>query len=87
MKTSKPTSRHGKEIVPESLPETALVTCPYCGETEELFVDAGGGEHGRAEGGDREDSFLCVGEFHFVLSLSPRSVLFPGVEGIVRHGP
>ncbi|MFO0678303.1 MAG: CPXCG motif-containing cysteine-rich protein [Polyangiaceae bacterium] len=45
MKTSKPTSRHGKEIVPESLPETAVVTCPYCGETEELFVDAGGGEH------------------------------------------
>ncbi len=34
----------GDEDGPEAeLSEAALVTCPYCGESVELLVDAGGG--------------------------------------------
>lgn len=26
-------------------PSPTSVTCPFCGQSDELFVDAGGGEH------------------------------------------
>jgi len=31
-----------RKTAPES---STSVTCPFCGQSDELFVDAGGGEH------------------------------------------